>query len=91
MIAPYNHKQLVTCHARACKMLTVDGSFDEAQFGHSTLNCRRYLRGIADREADLDLRIRPSEGNQVPREPIPRDCLARQQKLGIRWAFRRDN
>jgi hypothetical protein len=77
MIASDNHEQLVACHSRTCEMLTLDGSFDEAQFGHSTLHRRCDLRGVADRKADLDLRINSSESDQVPREPIPSDRLAR--------------
>src|SRR5215468_7818171 len=77
MIATDNHDQLVACHSRACEMLTIHGSFYEAQFGNSTLHRRSDLRGVADYEADLDLWIDPSESDEVPREPIPSDRLAR--------------
>src|SRR5262245_6300967 len=58
-------------------MLTLDGSFYEAQFRHSTLHRRCDLRGVADCEADLDLRISPSDSEQVPRQPMRGDRPAR--------------
>ena len=57
-------------------MLTLHGSFNEAEFCRATLDGRCDLGGIADGETYVDLRIGAPEGDQVARKPIIGNRLA---------------
>jgi hypothetical protein len=57
-------------------MLIRHGSFDKAQLRRPTLDGRRNLRGVPDRESDLDMRIGPTEGDQMAGKPIAGNGLA---------------
>jgi hypothetical protein len=77
MLGPDHHHQLVARHRRAREMLALHRAFDEAQFRGCAFDGCRNLRRVADPETDLDLRMGAPKGDQVPRQPIIGDGLAR--------------
>lgn len=76
MLRSDDDEQLVSRHRRAGAVRVLGGAFDEAQLGRAALDGSRDLRRVANREADLDLGIGASEGDEIPGKPIAGDGLA---------------
>ena len=57
-------------------MARLHRTLDEAKLRRAVRDRRRDLRGVADGQPDLDLRIGFLEGNQVARQPVAGDGLA---------------
>jgi len=77
MIHADNDHELITGYFGGDQYRVVDGALDEADFGKSFMDGRCHLRRVADTEAQIDRRMGTPEGNEVSRQPIAGDCLAR--------------
>ena len=76
MIGCNHDHQPVAIHDALLERGIVDMALDETQLGGAVDHGFRRLRGIADRELDLDLRIGAPERDQPRRQPIAGDGLA---------------
>ena len=78
----HDDDELVARHDAADEKRVVMGTLDEAEIGRALAHGGRYLRGVADRQADVDAGMAPSERHEMARQPVARDRLARRHRQG---------
>lgn len=67
---------LVQSHARAQELLLLYRPFNEAQLRGAGLDRFSGLRGVANRQADIETRMNSTKCDQVTWQPVARDSLA---------------
>lgn len=73
---------LVQSHSRAQELLLLYHPFNEAQLRGAGLDRFSGLRGVANRQADIETRMSATKCDQVTWQPVARDglaCLNRQR------------
>ncbi len=77
MLRPDHQRELIARDRQRIEARVVDRALDEADFDFSLQNRLGDLRRIADGKADIDQRIGAPEGDEMARQPIAGDGLAR--------------
>ena len=76
MIARHHPHELVLRHHHRTQRRGLDGALDQADLGGAVVHLAHHLAGVADRQADLDLRMTGAERHQPAGQPIAGDGLA---------------
>ncbi len=77
MIGPDDDDELVARHGPAVEQGAFHDPLDEAQLHRAVLDGGGDLLAVADQQAELDLRVGAAEGDEMARQPVAGDGLAR--------------